>query len=126
MIKTISKIGNSHGLIFDSTLLQLAKLKPGDQVNVEVHSGGTITLTPMNDVEITEEAAAGAAREIIGKNSELFRHLSRANFDIRENLPLLRFTGRSLPRMAVVTGSAPGTCWSLPSPLRRRRWALRP
>ncbi len=76
MKKTISKIGNSHGLIFDSTLLQLAKLKPGDQVNVEVHSGGTITLTPMNDVEITEEAAAGAAREIIGKNSELFRHLS--------------------------------------------------
>jgi len=47
MIKTISKIGNSHGLIFDSALLQLARLQPGDTVNVEVHSSGTITLTPM-------------------------------------------------------------------------------
>ncbi len=47
MIKTITKIGNSHGIIFDSALLQLAHLNPGDEVNVEVHSGGTITITPM-------------------------------------------------------------------------------
>ena len=48
MVKTISKIGNSHGLIFDGALLDLARLKPGDKVNVEVHEGGTITLTPIN------------------------------------------------------------------------------
>ena len=30
MIKTISKIGNSQGIIFDSALLQLARLKVGD------------------------------------------------------------------------------------------------
>lgn len=47
MIKTISKIGNSHGLTFDAALMELAHLKPGDQVNVEVHEGGTITLTPL-------------------------------------------------------------------------------
>lgn len=47
MVKTISKIGNSRGLIFDSALLQLAKLKEGDEVNVEVHAGGTITITPL-------------------------------------------------------------------------------
>ncbi len=47
MIKTIAKVGNSHGLIFDAALLELARLKAGDQVNVEVHSGGTITLTPL-------------------------------------------------------------------------------
>jgi antitoxin component of MazEF toxin-antitoxin module len=47
MIKTISKIGNSHGLIFDSALMDVLRLKAGDQVNVEVHSGGTITLTPL-------------------------------------------------------------------------------
>jgi antitoxin component of MazEF toxin-antitoxin module len=50
MIKTISKIGNSHGIIFDSTLLQLAHLQPGDEVNLEVHPGGTITITPMKGV----------------------------------------------------------------------------
>lgn len=47
MIKTITKIGNSRGIIFDAALLELAHLKPGDPVNVEVHEGGTITLTPV-------------------------------------------------------------------------------
>ena len=47
MIKTISKIGNSQGLMFDAALMELAHLKAGDQVNVEVHAGGTITLTPL-------------------------------------------------------------------------------
>lgn len=47
MNKTIAKIGNSQGVIFDATLMELAHLKLGDEVNVEVHEGGTITLTPM-------------------------------------------------------------------------------
>jgi antitoxin component of MazEF toxin-antitoxin module len=47
MVKTISKIGNSHGIIFDSALMELAHLRPGDEVNVEVHAGGTITLTAL-------------------------------------------------------------------------------
>jgi antitoxin component of MazEF toxin-antitoxin module len=47
MVKTINKVGNSHGIVFDSALMELAHLRPGDEVNVEVHSGGTITLTPL-------------------------------------------------------------------------------
>jgi len=47
MTKSIAKIGNSNGIIFDATLMSLAHLKPGDQLNVEVHAGGTITLTPI-------------------------------------------------------------------------------
>jgi antitoxin component of MazEF toxin-antitoxin module len=47
IVITISKIGNSHGLMFDAALMDLAHLKAGDQVNVEVHEGGTITLTPL-------------------------------------------------------------------------------
>ena len=47
MIKTITKLGNSQGIIFDSALLQLARLKLGDQVNVEVHSSGSITIVPL-------------------------------------------------------------------------------
>ena len=47
MVKSISKIGNSQGLMFDAALMDLARLKAGDQVNVEVHEGGTITLTPL-------------------------------------------------------------------------------
>lgn len=47
MVKTITKIGNSQGLMFDAALMELAHLKAGDQVNVEVHEGGTITITPL-------------------------------------------------------------------------------
>ena len=47
MVKTISKIGNSHGIVFDAALMELAHLTAGDKVNVEVHEGGTITLTPL-------------------------------------------------------------------------------
>ena len=34
--------------MFDAALMDMAHLKVGDQVNVEVHEGGTITLTPLN------------------------------------------------------------------------------
>jgi len=47
MVKTITRIGNSQGLIFDSALMEMVHLKAGDQVNVEIHEGGTITLTPL-------------------------------------------------------------------------------
>jgi antitoxin component of MazEF toxin-antitoxin module len=47
MIKTITKIGNSQGILFDAALLELVHLKIGDSVNVELHEGGTITLTPI-------------------------------------------------------------------------------
>ncbi len=47
MVKTITKIGNSQGLLLDAALMDLAHLRAGDQVNVEVHEGGTITLTPL-------------------------------------------------------------------------------
>jgi antitoxin component of MazEF toxin-antitoxin module len=47
MIKTITKVGNSQGIIFDAALLELAHLKAGDEVNVQVHEGGTLTLTPI-------------------------------------------------------------------------------
>lgn len=76
MIKTISKVGNSQGIIFDAALLQLARLKVGDHVNVEVHPGGTITLAPLDREAIDEKVAATAAKRLIKKNSELFRRLS--------------------------------------------------
>ena len=75
MIKTITKIGNSHGLIFDATLRELTGLKPGDQVNVTVHEGGAIVITPMTPVIDADEAEA-RARRLIKANSELFRRLA--------------------------------------------------
>jgi antitoxin component of MazEF toxin-antitoxin module len=75
MIKTITKVGNSQGIILDAALMDLARLKVGDQVNLTVHEGGAIYLTPVNPV-ISPEAASASAKAIIEKNSELFRRLS--------------------------------------------------
>jgi antitoxin component of MazEF toxin-antitoxin module len=47
MKRAITKVGNSNGIIFDATLMSLAHLKTGDEFNVEVPNGGTITLTPI-------------------------------------------------------------------------------
>ena len=57
MIKTITKVGNSQGIIFDAALLELAHLKAGDEVNVEVHEGGTVTLTPIRPRPSREEVS---------------------------------------------------------------------
>ena len=75
MTKTITKIGNSQGLMFDSALMDLAHLKVGDEVSVTVHEGGAIVLTPLRPV-ITPEKAAATAKRLIKKNAELFRRLS--------------------------------------------------
>jgi len=57
MIKTITKVGNSQGIIFDAALMELAHLKAGDELNVEVHDGGTLTLTPIRPRPSREEVS---------------------------------------------------------------------
>jgi antitoxin component of MazEF toxin-antitoxin module len=48
MTKTISKVGNSQGIIFDSALMDLARLKVGDQVDITVvPESGTIVVIPI-------------------------------------------------------------------------------
>jgi len=58
MTKTISKVGNSHGIIFDAALMDLARVKVGDQVNITiVPESGAIMLMPLRQrskKEITE------------------------------------------------------------------------
>ncbi len=47
MMRTVRKIGNSQGIIFDVALMDMAHLKVGDEVVVTVHDGGSIMLTPV-------------------------------------------------------------------------------
>ena len=50
MTKTISKVGNSQGIIFDAALMDLARIKVGDQVNVTVvPESGAIVLMPLRN-----------------------------------------------------------------------------
>ena len=75
MTKTITKIGNSQGIIFDTALMDLARVKVGDKVNVTVHTGGSIVLTPIHPL-IDPDTAATTARRLIKKNTALFKRLS--------------------------------------------------
>jgi antitoxin component of MazEF toxin-antitoxin module len=75
MIKTITKIGNSHGIIFDSALLQLAHLKPGDEVNVEVHAGKTILITPMKPQPDPAEFSA-KVEDVMQRYSQTMKRLA--------------------------------------------------
>jgi len=75
MIKTITKIGNSQGIIFDSAMMDLAHLKVGDKLQVTVHQGGSVVLTPDKPV-ITPEMAREAMKKIMEDYGEVFRRLS--------------------------------------------------
>jgi antitoxin component of MazEF toxin-antitoxin module len=75
MIKTISKVGNSQGIIFDAALMDLARVKVGDQLSVTVHEGGSIILTPVRP-SLDPDKAAATAKRLIRKNSNLFKRLS--------------------------------------------------
>jgi antitoxin component of MazEF toxin-antitoxin module len=75
MTKTISKVGNSQGIIFDAALMDLARVKVGDQLTVTVHEGGTIVLTPVHPT-IDPAKAGAAAKRLIRKNASLFKRLS--------------------------------------------------
>ena len=75
MTKTITKIGNSNGIIFDAAFMDMAHLKTGDTVAVSLHDGGTITMTPVSP-RIEAKKAADVARKLIRKNSELFQRLA--------------------------------------------------
>ena len=66
MVKVIMKIGNSQGLLLDAPLMEMLHLKVGDQVNIEVHDGGTATLTPIRprpDSAAVKAAIAGVVKD---------------------------------------------------------------
>jgi len=73
MIKSILKIGNSQGLILDAALLEMAHLKTGDELNIKVHEGGTITLTPIRPRHAPEKVSA----EIVSVMKDYARTMRR-------------------------------------------------
>jgi antitoxin component of MazEF toxin-antitoxin module len=59
MTKTISKVGNSQGIIFDAALMDLAHVKVGDQLDVTiVPESGAIVLMPIREGPTPKEVSA--------------------------------------------------------------------
>jgi antitoxin component of MazEF toxin-antitoxin module len=73
MTKTISKIGNSQGIIFDTALMDLARIKVGDQVNVTViPESGAIMVMPIRKGPAQEEI-----KSVIRKTAKDYRKTLR-------------------------------------------------
>jgi len=58
MLKQITKVGNSQGLILDNALMDLTGLRVGAQVNVVVAPGGAIILPPIRKAAPREVVSA--------------------------------------------------------------------
>ena len=73
MRKTITKVGNSQGIIFDAALMDLVRVKVGDQVNVTiVPESGAIILMPLRPGPSKEEI-----KSVIKKTARDYRKTLR-------------------------------------------------
>jgi antitoxin component of MazEF toxin-antitoxin module len=43
---------NPKSIVFDALLMELAQIKDGDEMDIEIHEGGTLTLRPIRRREI--------------------------------------------------------------------------
>ena len=75
MVKTITKIGNSQGIIFDQTLMDLAHMRVGDEVSVTVHDSGSLIITPLRE-QPSREAVTATIRKTVKDYSRTLKRLS--------------------------------------------------
>ena len=74
MIKTIKKIGNSHGIILDKAYLDILGVKEGSNVHVTT-SGKSIIIQP-EDNYIDDETFDRVAAEIFERYDKAFQKLA--------------------------------------------------
>lgn len=59
MTKTITKVGNSQGIMFDAAFMDLARLKVGDRVDATIiPDSGAIVLMPLREGPTKKEVSA--------------------------------------------------------------------
>ncbi|PYM00062.1 MAG: hypothetical protein DMF19_10835 [Verrucomicrobia bacterium] len=76
MTKTISKIGNSQGIIFDTALMDLARVKVGDQFDVTIiNDSGAIMLMPIRKGPSKKEIK-GAIKKVMKDYRKTLRKLA--------------------------------------------------
>ena len=75
MTKKIVKIGNSHGIILDSSVMSMARLKAGDEMNMELHSNGAITLTPLDSSRKNAEVS-DAIQDVMKRYAKTMQRLA--------------------------------------------------
>jgi antitoxin component of MazEF toxin-antitoxin module len=64
MVKTVSRIGDSPGLVFDAGLAELTGLRAGDPVNVSVDAHGAIHVVPVRPI-VETAPTPGPSRSLV-------------------------------------------------------------
>ena len=76
MTKTISKIGNSQGIIFDAALMDLARVRVGDQLDVTIiNDSGAIMLMPIRKGP-SKKKVKGAIKKVMKDYRRTLRKLA--------------------------------------------------
>lgn len=75
MTKKIIKVGNSHAIVLDSAVMSMARLKAGDEMNMELHSSGAITLTPLDPTRKNAEVS-DAIQDVMKRYSKTMQRLA--------------------------------------------------
>lgn len=75
MIKKITKVGNSQGIILDTPLMEMAHLKVGDEMRVTIHDGGSITFTPTQP-QIPSEEFSEIVHETMNDYAKTMKNLA--------------------------------------------------
>ncbi len=52
MTGLLNKVENTQSIVFDALLMELAQMKEGDEMDVEIYEGGTLMLRPIRRREI--------------------------------------------------------------------------
>ncbi len=75
MIKTIQKIGNSHGIILDKAYLDHMGVREGSKVNVTI-SGSGLSVIP-EDNYADDETVNAVMEKVLKKYDKAFRALAK-------------------------------------------------
>lgn len=77
MTKTITKIGNSQGVIFDAAFMDLARLKVGDRVDATiVPDSGAIVLMPLRNNAPAQREISATIKKTVKDYRRTLRRLA--------------------------------------------------
>ena len=77
MTKTITKIGNSQGIVFDAAFMDLARLKVGDPVDATiVPDSGAIILMPLRKNAPTRNEISATIKKAMKDYRRTLRRLA--------------------------------------------------
>jgi len=74
MVKKLTKVGNSQAALLDKTVMEIAGLRDGDQINITA-TPGAVVITPV-ERHVDDERFDAAASKVLKKRAKLLKRLA--------------------------------------------------